>query len=140
MNLDVICDILVEADLGVLGETLFQDHMPDDVTEGIMFRLPIDGIPIDSYLPEYFRAGKLQVIARSPSHDAGKALANGVMNALTIMQRTSFFDADDALVMRINNMRPCTLPIVYPRTPGNLTEWSINFDANYFMPRSITDA
>ena len=80
------------------------------------------------------------MIVRSASYEAGKTLADQVRKAMTITRRTNYADDQGRLLMRIISMSPTTLPIVYPRTPGNLTEWSINFDASYFMPGSSEGA
>ena len=134
MNLDVVTSILEAAGVGRLGIDLFQDHMPDDVPVGCMVRLPVDSIAVSGYLPTYFRSGKVQAIVRAPSYEVGKALAGKVFKVLTIDQRTEFKGEEGELLMLIHHLRPTALPVSYARTPGNLTEWSVNFTGSYVMP------
>lgn len=136
MNLDCIAELIVEAGLGVLGETLFEDMMPDAVTQGVLLKTSIGGERIDRYIPGYFRTGRLQVIVRSPNIEAGDALARAVMKAVTFRDRPprDFLGPQGVVIMTLNHAYPDALPSKYPRMPGGEYEWSTNFDVNYLMP------
>ncbi len=129
MNLDAICQIIEDAGLGTLGESLFQHHMPETATQGLVLRLPLEGVPINHYIPG-FRRGSFQVIVRDDRFAEGQAVAERVFDLLTLHRR-DFQDAQGKLYFRILQCLPRTEPIVYPRMGSNLTEWSINFDVAY---------
>lgn len=132
MRADILATILEDAGLGVIGETIFIHHMPDACAEGVLIRLPLIGIPIDHELPGYIK-GRVQVIVRATAQSAGDALASEVMKALTIYA-TEYLDPETGVfAMKINYLRADTLPIVYPRSVGNLKEWSINFDCCHVL-------
>ncbi len=129
MNLDAISQILQEAGLGAPGDYLFQHHMPDTASHGIVLRMPLEGVPINHYIPG-FRRGSFQAIVRDDHFTEGQSVAERVFDALTIYER-DFKDAQGKLYFRILQCLPRTEPIVYPRMGSNLTEWSINFDVAY---------
>ena len=131
MNLDIISQVIEDANLGVLGVSLFQHHMPEGCVNGILLRTPLNGIAIDHNLPGYFK-GSLQAIVRSDSHELGDGLAASVSSALTLSNRI-FASPNGSFLMKVNHLYPTNLPIIYPRSPGNIFEWSINFDCNYVV-------
>lgn len=133
MNLDVLAAALADADLGVVGETIFQEHMPSGVDEGILLKIPLGGTPMDHELPGYYR-GQLQVIVRSTSHETGESLSRQVMDLLTTQETRDYTDEDDEFAMRVNLMLPDTLPLRFPRSDGGYIEWSINFDCSFVLP------
>jgi len=138
MRLDLLAAKLAEdlADLGqtvVAGESLFIDAMSAETERGVLLRIPLTGIAFDHYIPNYYPRAKIQVIVRAPTEDVGKPLADAVVKALTTHMPRDYEDEDDDVVMRINQMLPDTLPIRYPRSEGNLIEWSINFYVNFVL-------
>lgn len=134
MNLDCIAQLLINARLGTAqGTDVFQHHLPETSPDSsLLLKLPMDGIPINHYVVGLYK-GRFQVILRSKSHAFGDGRAPLINKALTFYEQ-SFFDANANVLMRVFNCYPTTLPIVYPRTPGNEYEWSCNFLAHYIMP------
>lgn len=131
MNLDIIAKIINDSDLAAENTDLFLHHMPDDVEQGVLVRNPLQGNPINHYIPGYMK-GSLQVVCRALTYEKGTALSTGILNLLNIEGSPEYTD-DDGNTMTINFLRPRTLPIVYPRLPGNTIEWSIIFDACYLL-------
>lgn len=131
MNYELIAARLAAAGLGIVGETIFIHHMPADVAEGILLRGPLTGIPYDPYLPGLYKT-QFQVVIRAQAHAVGNAKAKAVVDALSSKSGYDLIDpATSALSMRIHNLLPETLPIVFPRLEGNGIEWSIHFDIRY---------
>lgn len=139
MNTDVIKRILVGSGIQAGGQpltpgsNLFLDRIPDNCAEGVLIRLPLAGIQINHYLPGYYKGSYLQIIVRSPYNASGMVIANAVSNLLTIYNTTYTDPNTNAFLMQVNHIFPKHLPIVFPRSPGNLIEFSINFDTNYVM-------
>lgn len=133
MNLDVISRILIEAGCAqALGVDLFQHHMPETVTSGVLLKLPIAGIPVNHYIPGYFK-GSFQTIVRAPQDSVGEPVAKKIWKALTIYEQT-YNDPDTGeFQMLIHHLFPRDLPVRYPRSIGNLIEWAITFDCNYVL-------
>lgn len=133
MNLDCIAQVLIENNLATAqGVDIFQHHIPDTVAQGLLLKLPMDGIPINHYMIGFFK-GRFQVIQRSKNHAFGDTQSLLINSALTFYER-EFTDDTGAMLMRVLNCYPSTLPIVYPRTKGNEYEWSCNFICHYIMP------
>lgn len=133
MNLDVITTILINAGMATTpGVDIFQHHMPESCTQGILLKLPISGIPINHYIPGFYK-GRFQAILRSKDHSFGDAQSLLISKALTIAQQ-SFTDPVTGLVlMRVLQMYPSVLPVVYPRSTGNVFEWACNIVAQYII-------
>jgi hypothetical protein len=124
MNLQLLTQRLEDAGLGEQGASLFVDQMPTAVTTAVMLRTPLSGVPIDNYLPGFYRA-RFQVIARAPTYDAGQTLIKQAMAVLKV-------PADTVIgTMKINYCRPLALPVPFPLSSANLTEWSTNFELCY---------
>lgn len=137
MNLDCIAQVLINASLATaLGVDLFEHHIPESATEGLLMKLPMDGIKVNHYVDGFYR-GRFQIILRSKSHADGDIKAPLINAALTFRERT-FIDSNGHLLMNILQCLPTTLPVVYPRSAGNVYEWSCNFEAQYFMPATTT--
>lgn len=130
MNLDCISQLLINGGAATaLGVDLFQFHMPEDCEQGILLKLPIQGIPINHYIPGFFKA-RFQAIVRSPTHTFGDPLALLVSKLLTV---SNVFFPGSSPAFIIKQMFPTTLPVVYPRSAGNIYEWSINLECCYLM-------
>ncbi len=130
MKLEMLAQVLVDADLGEIGQTIFVHHMPETLNQGVLLRTPLVGTPVDHYLPGYYK-GRVQAIVRAITQTAGDELAIAVIKALQTLGGTTLTDAETDTSLKINYLRPDTLPIVFPRSEGNLKEWSINFDCCY---------
>lgn len=124
---------LIEAYLQEQGvsDPIYLFAMPDGIQQGVLLKLPLNGVPVDHELPGYYR-GDLQIICRATNHAAGSALAAQVMAAATIRQTLDLVGDDQTL--RINFCRPHSLPIRYPRSDDAvIIEWSINFDCCFVV-------
>lgn len=136
MNLDCIAQILINAGLAQgFGQDVFPQHMPAQVEEGLLLRLPMEGVPLNHYIPGYFK-GRFQVIVRSKDLAVGEAKANGVCAALNLYG-VSFFDLNAQPLLRILQCYSTVLPINYARSDANVFEWSCNFLSHYIMPTPI---
>lgn len=133
MNLKILAQLLEDAGHGTQGEDIFIASMPADVTKGILLKDPLSGTKIDPGLPGYYRS-RLQAIVRAPAHEEGDTLAKAVAKTLEMGKRI-FNDADGKLLMQVNYIYLEQLPIVYPWTPANVLEWSLNFVTSYVEPR-----
>ncbi|CCG43292.1 minor capsid protein [Magnetospirillum molischianum] len=122
MKIDDLADRLGEKGVGVVGVDVFTHYMPDTCEAGVLLLLGDD--PIDAEIGSYRPNAKFQAVVRHSQYPAGFALADKVIDALTIME-------EKTAGMFINFCRPRHEPVVFPRSTGNLLEWSINFDANY---------
>ena len=128
MNLDCIAQILIGAGAAThLGVDIYEHHMPEECVYGLLLKVPISGVKINHYLPGFLRAN-FQVIVRAPEHAIGDPLAKIVMKSLKVVN-LNFPDADPKFF--IKQMFPTALPIIYPRSAGNLYEWSINAECTY---------
>lgn len=124
MNLDALAAILVAAGLATEAE-IFQHNMPD-VSAGVLFRMPLEGIRRDHELPGRYKH-RLQVIVRGTATAAVRAKATLIAAALT-MHETALPGT------YVTYIREDTLPILYPRSEqGASVEASINFDCCYVM-------
>ena len=132
MRIDLIAQIIEDEGLGTIGVDIFAYRMDADCHQGILLRAPLDGVPVNVELPNYFKHS-LQVVVRSPDQQTGDALAAALQKLLTIYNRV-FLDDSGALLMQLNHLVPRTLPRVYPRLDGQGIEWSMDFNTNYVMP------
>ena len=123
MNLMALVELLEDAGLGVKGETIFLNMMPVGARQAILLRSPLQGVPIDYELPNYYRA-EFQLIVRSDNYAAGEALAAEVVSALTLTEQL----VGD---MRFTYCRPRTKPVSFPLSDGDLYEFSVPFDSNF---------
>lgn len=132
MNLDCIASTLIDAGLATqLGVDIYEHHIPFDAVEGILLKLPMNGIPINHYLPGYFHA-HVQVIYRSKDQAKGEQMANAINQTMTLYKKT-YKDTNGNVLMYIQQSLPQVLPIHYPRSKGNEYEWSCNFTVIYTM-------
>lgn len=126
MIYDILEQKLVNAGLGVIGVSLFRGDMPATVTRGMMFRMPLSGVRIDPYLPGYHKP-VLQLIVRHVDPVIGDLLAANCEKALTIKGAESFGATAEHGAGELKIFYARELPIRFPRLPGNILEWSINF-------------
>jgi hypothetical protein len=133
MKLEILAQVLVDAGLGTIGTDIFAHFMPGEVAKGILLKDPLAGTKIDPGLPGYYRS-RFQAIVRATSHADGDTLSKAVGKTLEMGKRI-FNDTDGKLVMQVNYIYLEQLPIVYPWTPANALEWSLNFVTSYVQPR-----
>lgn len=130
MRVDLLAQYLAEQGLGAAGVDLFAHRMPEDCPKGVVVRLSHTGVPVNLYIPGYYKTTDLQVIVRSPDQQGGDQLAAAVNQALTFYNKT-FVDDAGREVMTIKQIYPTHLPIVFPRLTGEELEWSTNFSVAY---------
>ncbi|MCK1543422.1 hypothetical protein IVB12_16010 [Bradyrhizobium sp. 179] len=133
MKLEILAQLLQDAGLGTIGTDIYVHSMPADVRKGILLRDPLAGTKVDPGLPGYYRS-RLQAIVRAPAHAEGKTLSDAVAKKLEMGKRI-FNNDDGSLSMQVNYIYLEQLPIVYPWTPANALEWSLNFVTSYVEPR-----
>ncbi|NQZ53219.1 MAG: hypothetical protein HRT93_03085 [Piscirickettsiaceae bacterium] len=124
MKLEPIAGYLESKGIAFAGEDLFADHMPENVEEGVLLVSPLIGEQIDYDLPNY-RKTSFQVIVRHTDRKKGVALAEMVMEALTLGNT-------DALTgISVKYMRPRHEPVIFPSSKGDYLEISVNYDTAY---------
>jgi hypothetical protein len=139
MNLDVLTKILVDKNVGVVGNVLgttalpiFKNRIPATVTRAIVLKTSIEGVFVDNYLPGFFKT-RFQVIVRSGVQADGDAIAKAVMTAFKSEALTTYTDDQSNFLMQINYILVDRLPVVYTRDDSAVNEWSINFRICYCM-------
>lgn len=119
------------------GESLFRNFMPADCTIGVMTRVPLQGIPIDPNLPNFYR-GRMQVIVRHKEPDLGARMAANVQRWLTLRGARELHSASaERGEVHLDLFHPETLPITFPRLDGNGYEWSQHFNCAFGMKGSV---
>lgn len=126
MRLTVFAKHLVDEGIGTIGVDIFVDFMPANCEQGVLLRLPLQGVEIDSELPGYFNS-RLQAIVRAPNFTAGETISAAVMSALTMEERTVLNDDADQPSILVNQMLPEHKPVSFPRSESGGIEWSMNF-------------
>ena len=135
MRIDLLANYLDSQNVGTIGRTLFAHHMPADCVEGVLLKLPINGIEQDNYMPGFYKS-PLQAIVRAQSEARGEKLSAQVIKVLTHKQTKDYVDQPgNVFAMRINFLLPEKLPIRYPRLDGNGIEWSLNFMTSFVLPQ-----
>ncbi|TDW20405.1 hypothetical protein EV128_12535 [Rhizobium azibense] len=129
---DIIVKKLVDANLGVAGETIFRSTMPADAEVAIGLFEPLDGIRVDPNLPDFYKPN-LKVIVRHNKVSDGRKLADQVMKALTIVTEEIYAENEERGRVHLKVFHPKSLPIQFPANIGNLTEWSINFQTAFTL-------
>lgn len=132
MRIDLLAKILQDAGLGTMGQDIFIHRMNSEVHQGIMLKLPIAGIPTMPELPGYFKCD-FQIIVRAVDQATGDQLAANAAKALTFYERDLTND-DGSFAMQVKQIYPIKLPIVFPRSTGHGTEWSVNMHIAYVLP------
>jgi hypothetical protein len=129
MLIDLLANRLAENDLGVLGVSIFTHHIPAEVKVGILLKIPLDGIQIDPYLPDYYKT-EVQIIIRHNVTALGEELASKVEKLFHSHNRYEYLENNRTKYI-VNQMFALTKPIRYPLSDGNLVEWSLNFMVNF---------
>jgi len=115
-----IVAILEAAGLGQFGKDIFIQFMPADVTNGILLLLELPGLSVDPEVPGKHK-GRFQAVVRGTDYLAVEAKAAAVSDALATQQRKQ---AGDWL---FDWIIPQHLPFPFPRTEGNVQEFTVNF-------------
>jgi hypothetical protein len=123
MNLRPLLDRLADEGLGTVGLTLFIQHIPEKVAEGIVLMLPASGVMIDHELPQYRSTG-FQLVVRDKNYEDGNAMAQAASSALTLGETTL-----DGMLVKF--CRPRHEPLPFQRSQGGYWEFSVNFDFTY---------
>lgn len=121
MNLLPITNRLEEQGVGTPGRDVFIDFMPAACQLGILLRDYFGGTPTAPELPGYYKTSFMLII-RAPEVGAGQQLMTDAIAALTLNTDTVM---DDYLFKYV---RARNLPFMYPPSPGQLVEISINMD------------
>jgi hypothetical protein len=117
----------------VPGENMFRDFMPAEISVGILTRVPLQGMPIDHYMPGFYK-GQMQVIIRHTTRTEGKAMAKKVQSILTVNGGNEIYPpTDERGEVRLIQFIPETLPISFPRLSGGGYEWSQHFQCVFAM-------
>jgi hypothetical protein len=123
--------LLVAARLGQPGRTLFCHKMPAELTKGLVLLGDLAGTEIDHDLPGW-RMGQIQVIVRDDDHALGTQRSRQVMTALTLNDHL-LPAAGGAGRIQLRRLRPIHDPIVYPRSEGDVMEFSMNFEGAWVV-------
>ena len=126
MNLKPLIDRLVELEVGLPGRTLFINMIPAEATRCVLLRNPLVGTKINYELPGFYKT-KFQLIARAGNYEAGEALAEKAIEALTMGHGTRVGN------YVIRHCRPLTHPSAYPLSKGNLLEFAVDFDVAFHV-------
>lgn len=127
MIFDILEKKISDAGLGVEGETLFRAFMPAETTIGVMSRVPLEGIPVDPFMPGRHK-GRMQIITRHTDPVLGAELANKVSKVLTVWSPEHYEPSSERGSATISLFIPLTLPIQFPRLEGDGIEWSQHFN------------
>lgn len=129
---DIVVAKIEAAGLGRSGETIFRDTIPADKKVAIGLYEPLQGITVSPHLPHYYKP-ELKIIVRHNKVGEGRALANALMKLLTI-EGEEFYEANDERgEAMLKVFFPRALPIQFPSSVGNLTEWAVNFQTAFVV-------
>ena len=117
------------------GSTLFRNYMPATTSIGVMTRVPLQGLPINENIPDYYK-GQMQVVVRHKDPDAGAHMADQVQRILTQITAREVYPATaDRGEVHLDVFFPETVPISFPRMSGNGYEWSQHFRCAFGVKR-----
>lgn len=123
MDLQAIAKYLDDEGYGVMGETLFYDHLPYDVSGLAVYSMtPVE---IDPYLKT--RKGSFQIVGRDVDQDVLRQRMNSVSSA--------FGDARGLILgdMVFRYIHPEHEPLVFPRSDSDQVEASVSFAFSYLQ-------
>lgn len=124
IDFQALAERLENAGCGKRGKDVFIDTLPFDSPTGIVLRSSISGDRIDHELPGFMKA-TFRLIARASNHAEGQAKLQKAITALWIEQPVEMG------TMNVRSCRPITTPMIYPLSPGNLREFSVNMKIIY---------
>jgi hypothetical protein len=125
MNLETIASMLEDAGLGVSGQTLFVNRMPETAV-GFLLRDGYSGDYINWDYPGW-RDGDFMLVYRGPSYSEGKAKIEEAMSVLSLPHGGLVGD------VFYNYMRPRTTPLAYPQSNAGNTEFAVHIDVSYIV-------
>lgn len=115
--------------MGVIGKTLFAQAMPSDCVNGIVVLSPVAPPDIDWELPGHYR-GRMQIIVRATTYNAGYEKANAIFHSLNKDQ--SWWKISSGIPSippaTISRFKPRHPPIAFGLNEANVREFSLNFD------------
>lgn len=126
----MIYDILIaklEALGYVQGQSLFTGTIPGEINRAVMLRVPLEGVPIDPYIPGRYK-GPVQVVVRDNDPGRGARDARAVQKVMTVDARQHFEATPERGRVHLDQSQPRTLPVAYPRLESNIFEWAQTFD------------
>jgi hypothetical protein len=125
MNFDPIIEILDSSGEVESEKSLFINFVPGGL-EGILLRDYFGGTPVDHELPGFIR-GSFMLIARGVDYVATKERLEKCIEALKAAG-----DAQETWGgVRLNYLRPRTLPFSYAPSAGEFHEITVTMDACY---------
>lgn len=124
IDFQALAERLEQSGCGRRGKDVFIDTLPFDSPTGIVLRSSISGDRIDHELPGFMKA-TFRLIARASNHAEGQAKLEKAIKALWIEQPVEMG------TMNVRSCRPITTPMIYPLSPGNLREFSVNMKIIY---------
>lgn len=129
MRVEQLAKILEDAGCGTRGVNLFVHFMPAQITKGIVLLPSLSGDAINWELPGWRNRVKFQILVRDNTIPAGHVRIKAATTALTIRQRTLVPEmAPDIPASLLSHCWPVHDAVVYPRSPANLFEFSVNFE------------
>lgn len=122
MRVEALAQYLQDNNVGLVGQTIFVNYIPDTVTAAVMLNSGLIRSTIDYELPGYIKT-VFQGIVRSQNYDDGYYLIDQICRILTVKEVAIGGDW-------YNYIRPQHLPVSYPISVGNLIEFAVHFDVN----------
>lgn len=136
MRLEQLATRLQTAGLGTLGSTLFANYMPPTITRGAVLLPSLSGDPINWELGNAWRNNtSFQLIVRETveNFESGYIWTKQLIEALTVNTNTILAALGSAPQLNVIHIRPKHDIITYPRSPGGLMEFSVNFDTAFVI-------
>jgi hypothetical protein len=118
-------ELIEAAGLGEAGVDLYVGTIPADVHEGVMLRDPLTGAKFDEGMDNFVRL-EFQVIVRSADPEAAYNKALAIAKVLTVDR----VERPDIFVLKL---RPCTLPVAYPKGDADEIETSFRVSAAFAL-------
>ncbi|MGZ8497414.1 MAG: phage tail terminator protein [Candidatus Binatia bacterium] len=118
MNMNPFCDLLIASMPGV---EIFTYHLPETVREGVLLLHNLNGAQRDPTIPHYKKA-KFQAVVRSDNFESGYALSSQI---IATFEAVKGHTAGNVL---IHFIRPLHDPVAFPKSKGDLVEFSVNFE------------
>lgn len=119
MRLEAIAQWLQTRGVGVVGQTIFINFIPDNIA-GILLRQDLAGTPRNQELPGYVRS-PFWLIARAPSYGQAKTLCDAAKAAFELIASQTV----DGVNFRY--CKPARYPIPYAPSPGQNVELAVSY-------------
>ena len=113
----------------VPGKTLFIHSMPDTVTEGIVILPSLVGSKINPQFPKWRNGDMMQIVSRSKNVQTSRDNAQKASDLLTVSLPEIITGSSIGLLadISVEEIRPTTDPIVFPKPLTDWWESSVNF-------------